>query len=107
MKELKEAVNNITELTEENCEELKKMNENLEEIVNGNKKIKEDNKMLLIYKGLIKSSEKNNLFLKITIGILSISLIVLLIITAMMYVKYTHYRENSISKEELIDYLKD
>ena len=107
MKELKEAVSNIAELTEENSEEIKKMNENLEEIVNGNKKIKEDSKMLHIYKGLIKSSEKSNLFLKNTIVILSILLIVLLIITGTMYVKYTHYRENSISKEELIDYLKD
>ena len=107
MKELKKAVSTIAELTEENSEKIDKINQEIEEIANINNKIKEDNKMLHIYKGLIKGSEKDNLFLKTTIVILSILLIISLIINTAMYIKYTNYRENSISKSELIEYLKD
>ena len=105
MEKLKEKVDNIVELAEENNEELKQMKDEIVEIVKEQKKVKEDNKTLHVYKSVIKSSEKVNLFLKVTNLILSILVIILLVVIAFMYVKFTHYRENSMSKTEILEIL--
>lgn len=105
MEKLKEKVDNIAELAEENNEELKQMKDEIGEIVKEQKKVKEDNKTLHVYKSVIKSSEKVNLFLKVTNLILSILVIILIVVIANMHAKFTHYRENSISKTEILEIL--
>lgn len=105
MEKLKKKIDDIADLTVENNEKLEQMKDEIVEIVKEQEKVKEDNKTLNVYKAVAKSSENVNLFLKVTNLILSILVIILIIVIAIMHINFTHYRENSISKAELIEIL--
>lgn len=100
MKELKERVSAVENLAEKTAEEIEKLQENIG--------------MIDVYKAILKSSEEARIasretdkIFKIMIVTLSILIIALVGTLTITHIEFAKYQENSISKTELIEYLKD
>ncbi len=70
--------------------------------------------MIDVYKEIIRNSEEartaskeTSKFLARITGTLSILIIILVIILTFTHIEFSRYRDNSITKTELIEYLKD
>ena len=114
MKELSNRVKFVEEQIKEVVAENEKLQENMEQIVEKNEKLEENIGMIDVYKAILKNSEdarviqqETDRFLKIILVILSILIIVFGASLTITHLEFNRYQENSISKAELIEYLKD
>jgi hypothetical protein len=86
----------------------------MEQIVEKNEKLEENIGMIDVYKAIWKNSEdarviqqETDRFLKRILIILIVLIIVFAASLAITHIEFNEYQKNSISKAELIEYLKD
>ena len=114
MKELNDRVKHVEEKVKEIAVENEKLLENMEQIVEKNEKLEENIGMIDVYKAILRNSEdarmiqqETDRFLKRILIILIVLIIVFAASLAITHIEFNRYQENSISKAELIEYLKD
>lgn len=114
MKELSNRVKLVEEQVKEIAVENEKLLENMEQIVEKNEKLEENIGMIDVYKAILKNSEDTRViqqetdrFLKRILIILIVLIIVFATSLAITHIEFNEYQKNSISKAELIEYLKD
>ena len=121
MKELSNRVKFVEEQVKEIVAENEKLQENMEQIVEKAEEVakktenlEENIGMIEVYKAILKSSEDNRMiqqetdrFLKRILIILIVLIIVFAASLAITHIEFNKYQKNSISKAELIEYLKD
>ncbi len=114
MKELNDRVKLVEDQVKEIAVENEKLLENMEQIVEKNEKLEENIGMIDVYKAILRNSEdarmiqqETDRFLKRILIILIVLIIVFAASLAITHIEFNRYQENSISKAELIEYLKD
>ena len=114
MKELSDRVKVVEAQVKEIVAENEKLQENMEQIAEKNEKLEENIGMIDVYKAILKNSEdarmiqqETDRFLKRILIILIVLIIVFATSLAITHIEFNKYQENSISKAELIEYLKD
>lgn len=114
MKELNDRVKIVEAQVKEIVAENEKLQENMEQIAEKNEKLEENIGMIDVYKAILKNSEdarmiqqETDRFLKRILIILIVLIIVFAASLAITHIEFNKYQENSISKAELIEYLKD
>ena len=114
MKELNDRVKLVEDQVKEIAVENEKLLENMEQIVEKNEKLEENIGMIDVYKAILRNSEdarmiqqETDRFLKRILIILIVLIIVFAASLAITHIELNRYQENSISKAELIEYLKD
>jgi predicted nuclease with TOPRIM domain len=114
MKELSNRVKSVEEQVKEIVAENEKLQENMEQIAEKTENLEENIGMIDVYKAILKNSEDNRMiqqetdrFLKRILILLIVLVIVFAASLAITHIEFNKYQKNSISKAELIDYLKD
>ena len=114
MKELNDRVKLVEDQVKEIAVENEKLLENMEQIVEKNEKLEENIGMIDVYKAILRNSEdarmiqqETDRFLKRILILLIVLIIVFAASLAITHIEFNKYQKNSISKAELIEYLKD